>query len=144
MKYRKASHVTFDCRYHLVRVTRFRNDALWWSLVIDLDKRLRELCAKMYVNVISIWMEDDHVHMYISIPVSKSIPYVVQRLKWVTSKELMEKHKKYLKTWYWTEDITLRARWYFICTVWEITSDVVKNYVESQWKEENLGIEVEL
>jgi len=26
-------------------------------------------------------MEDDHVHMYISIPVSKSIPYVVQRLK---------------------------------------------------------------
>lgn len=110
----------------------------------DLDKRLRELCEKMYVNVISIWMEEDHVHMYISIPVSKWIPYVVQRLKWITSKEMMKKHKKYLKSWYWTEDVTLRARWYFICTVGEITSEVVKNYVESQWREENLGIEVEL
>jgi putative transposase len=81
MKYRKASHVTYDCRYHLVWVTKYRNDALYDELITDLDRRLRELCKNMYVNVISIGMEEDHVHMYISIPVSKSIPYVVQRLK---------------------------------------------------------------
>jgi REP element-mobilizing transposase RayT len=98
----------------------------------------------MYVNVMSIWMEDDHVHMYISIPVSKSIPYVVQRLKWVTSKEIMKEYKSYLKRWYWSEESTLRARWYFVCTVWEITSEVVKNYVDAQWKEDVLWIEVEL
>ena len=98
----------------------------------------------MYVEVISIWMEEDHVHMYISIPPSKPIPYVVNVLKWTTSRELMIKYKEYLKRWYWSEHATLWARWYFVCTVWEMTADIVKNYVESQWQEENLGVEVEL
>jgi len=57
MKYRKASHVTYDCRYHLVWVTKYRNDALYDELITDLDRRLRELCKNMYVNVISIGME---------------------------------------------------------------------------------------
>ena len=144
MKYRKASHTTFDCRYHLVWITRWRNDAIGWEFQKDLEKMLRELCEKMYVNVISIWMEEDHVHMYISIPPSKGIPYVVNRLKWVTSRELMKKHREYLRKWYWSEEATLRARGYFICTVGEVTSEVVKKYVESQWQEENLWVEVEL
>jgi len=71
----------------------------------------------MYINVISLGMEEDHVHMYISIPVAKPIPYIVQKLKGTTSKEMMRKHRKYLKTWYRSDDVTLRARGYFICTV---------------------------
>ncbi len=110
MKYRKASHVTFDCRYHLVWVTKYRNDVLDEKLIKDIDERLRELCKKMYVNVVSIGMEDDHVHMFVSIPPSKPLPYVVQRLKGITSKEMMKKHKKYLKRWYWSEESTLWAR----------------------------------
>lgn len=98
----------------------------------------------MYVNVMSIGMEDDHVHMYVSIPVAKSIPYVLQRLKWITSKEIMKKYRAYLKKRYRSEDATLRARGYFVCTVWEITSEVVKNYVDAQGKEEVLWVEVEL
>lgn len=54
MKYRKSSHVTFDCRYHLVRVTKYRNDVLDEKLIKRLDERLRELCKKMYVNIMSI------------------------------------------------------------------------------------------
>jgi putative transposase len=77
-------------------------------------------------------MEDDHVHMYVSIPPSKPIPYVVRILKGTTSRELMEEHKKYLKRWYWSEEATLWARGYFVCTVGEMTSEVVKRYVESQ------------
>lgn len=110
MKYRKASHVTFDCRYHIVWVTKYRNDALNDKIVKRLKEILIELCRKMYVNVISIGMEDDHVHMYISIPVAKPIPYVVQRLKGITSKEIMKEYRSYLKKRYWSEDATLRAR----------------------------------
>ena len=143
MKYRKASHTTFDCRYHIVWVTKFRNDALWDRI----QKRLRGIlgyeCEKMYVNVISMWMEEDHVHMYVSIPVSKPIPYVVQILKWISSKIIREEFSDYLKRWYW-DSKSLWARWYFVATVWEITNEIVKNYVENQWKEEVLWIEVEL
>ncbi len=89
-------------------------------------------------------MEDDHVHMYISIPVSKWIPYVVKRLQGVSSRLIMKEYRTYLKKRYWSDEATLRARWYFICTVGEITSEVVKKYVEEQGKEEVLWEEVEL
>ena len=103
MKYRKASHCIFDCKYHIVWITRWRNDAIWWELQEDLEKMLRGLCKKMYVNVISIWMEEDHVHIFVSIPPSKPIPYVVKMLKWNTSKELMGKYREYLRRWYWSQ-----------------------------------------
>jgi putative transposase len=118
-----------------VWITKWRNGAIGGEFKEDLEKRLKELCAKMYVNVLSIGMEEDHVHMYISIPPSKSVPYVINRLKGVTSKEMMEKHRKYLKKWYWSENSALWARGYFICTVGEVTAEVVNEYVSSQGKD---------
>ena len=97
----------------------------------------------MYVNVISMWMEEDHVHMYVSIPVAKPIPYVVRVLKWKSSRIIREEFRDYLKRWYW-DSTALRARWYFVATVGEITSEVVKSYVENQWKKDVLWVEVEL
>jgi putative transposase len=86
----------------------------------------------MYVNVLNIGMENDHVHMYISIPPAKSVSYVVNKLKGITSREMMEKYEKYLKKWYWAEKSTLWARGYFIATVGEMTAEVVRDYVASQ------------
>ena len=144
MKYRRASHYTFDCRYHIVWITRWRNDAIWWEMQESLDKRLREISKQMYVNVISIGMESDHVHIFVSIPPSKPIPYVVNRLKGVTSREIMEEYRSYLRRWYWWENATLRARGYFVCAVGEVTADIVKHYVESQWEKEVLWEKVEI
>ncbi len=87
-------------------------------------------------------MEEDHVHLYVSIPISKPIPKMVQKLKWTTSKIIREDFKKDLEKYYHKD--VLWARWYFIATVWEINDDIIKNYVEKQWKEEVLGKEIEL
>ena len=54
MKYRKASHVTFDCRYHIVWITKYRNPALSKEIQKDLDILLRKLCKGMYVNVLRL------------------------------------------------------------------------------------------
>lgn len=94
------------------------------------------------MNVLNIWMEEDHVHLYISIPVSKPIPLMIQKLKWTTSKTIREDFKKDLEKYYHKN--ILWARWYFIATVWEISDDIIKNYVDKQWKEEVFGKEIEL
>jgi putative transposase len=96
----------------------------------------------MYVQVLSIWMEEDHVHMYINIPLNSPIPMVVNRLKWRTSHVLRYEFREYLKEFYWKP--CLWATWYFIATVWEVNDETIKNYVEMQWKEDALWEEVEL
>jgi putative transposase len=81
MQYRKSSHNVQDCRYHIVWITKYRRKCLSEKIQNRLRKILEELCGEMYINVIKIGMEADHVHMYVNIPVSQYIPYVMKRLK---------------------------------------------------------------
>jgi putative transposase len=141
-KYRKWSHTTYDCRYHLVWITKYRNKCLTEEMQKRLEQILRWVCSEWYVNILSIWMEEDHVHMYISIPLSKPIPKVVQALKWRSSRLLRKEFSLELDKWYWKP--VLWADWYFMATVGEINHETIKKYVDMQWKEEVLWVEVEI
>jgi len=96
----------------------------------------------MYVHILKLGFEEDHVHMYVSIPLSQPIPYVIQKLKWWSSIVIRKEFKKYLKQFYWEPE--LWAIGYFICTVWEVNDSIIQKYIEQQWKEDVEGIEVEL
>ena len=140
MKYRKWSHTTYDCRYHLVWITKYRHKCLSTKLQKRLELLLRWICKELYVQILSVWMEEDHVHMYISIPLNS--PMVVHRLKWRTSKVIQEEFREELQEYYWKPK--LWATWYFIASVWEINHETIKNYVEQQWNEEHWEKEIEL
>ena len=141
-KYRKWSHTTYDCRYHLVWITKYRNKCLTEKMQKRLEIILRWICKEWYVNILSIWMEEDHIHMYISIPLSKPIPKVVQMLKWRSSRLIRKEYEWELKKWYWKK--VLWADWYFIATVGEINHETIKNYVDMQGKEDVLWTEIEI
>ena len=137
--YKQWSHTTYDCRYHLVRITKYRKWRIHDKIKPILENMLRDICEELFVKVISIWMESDHVHMYISIPLQTwHIPDVVQKLKWSSSKILWddEKLKTRFKNFYWRDWVGKRARWYFICTVWEVNDKLIKEYIEQQWQNE--------
>ena len=136
MKYREWSHNKQDCRYHIVWITKYRRKCLSEPIRKRLQGLLEEISKEMYVDVISIGMEEDHVHMYVNIPVSQYIPYVVKKRKWISSKEIRKEFKEELKEYFWNP--VLWAVGYFICTVWEITSEHVKKYVEEQWRKDVL------
>lgn len=97
----------------------------------------------MYVKILSIGFEEDHVHMYVSIPLTNPIPYVVQILKWRTSKVIWSQYEKYLRNYFWEKNV-LWAVGYFVCTVWEVNHEIIKKYVDEQWKEDVEGTEIEL
>lgn len=139
-EYRKWWHTTYDCRYHIVWITKYRHPCLNSKMQKRLEWILRIICKKQYVKVISIWMEEDHVHMYVSIPLSKPIPMIVQYLKWKSSKMMRWIFEKELKSYYWKN--VLWAKGYFVATIWEMNHDVIKNYVENQWKKDVLWDEV--
>ena len=136
MKYRVSSHNKQDCRYHIVWITKYRRECLSKWIQDRLRVVLGEICGKMYINVLKLWMEEDHVHIYISIPVSQYIPHVVKKLKGISSKVIREEFKNELSEYFWNP--VLRAVGYFVCTVWEINDKIIKQYIEEQWKEDIL------
>ena len=140
--YRKWSHTTYDCRYHLVWITKYRRPCLTEKIQKRLEILLKWICKWLFVKILSIWMEEDHVHMYISIPLSMPIPKAVKMLKWWSSRQIRKEFHEDLKEWYWKS--VFWADWYFIATVWEINHETIKNYVDMQWQEENKTEEIEL
>ena len=87
--YKRGSHTVWDCKYHLVWVTKYRYPVLGG----DVGQRCRELLREtaraheMVVHAGSI--NRDHVHMLLSIPPSLSVSRAVQYLKGRSSHKLL-------------------------------------------------------
>jgi putative transposase len=79
--YKRGGHTVWDCKYHLVWVTKYRYAVLGG----DVGQRCRELLREtaraheMVVHAGSI--NRDHVHLLLSIPPSLSVSRAVQYLK---------------------------------------------------------------
>ncbi len=143
MKYQKSSHATYDVRYHIVWITKYRNPFMTKEIQDRLEKIIRWISKKLWVIIIKIWMEEDHVHMYCRIPLTKPISTIVWHIKRESSKAIKSYFYKEIKRWYW-KTWNIWWVWYFVSSVWEINWEIISNYVEQQWEEENKIEEIEL
>ena len=131
--YWKSSHCVYDCRYHLVWITKYRRPALSKLIQKRLSIILREVCDKFRVRILNLGFEEDHVHLYVSIPVVHPIPMLVHRLKGVSSFQLRKEFGAELSKFYWSKKV-LWAVGYFVATVGEVNHETIKKYVEEQGK----------
>jgi putative transposase len=87
--YKRGSHTIWDCKYHLVWVTKYR----YPILVGDVGQRARELLREIArSNEMTIYagaVNRDHVNMLISIPPQLSVSRAVQFLKGKSSHKLL-------------------------------------------------------
>jgi putative transposase len=132
--YWKGSHCVYDCRYHIVWITKYRRKCLDEEIQRELKEILEKVSEEMYVKVLKMGMEEDHVHLYVSIPPSQPLPMVVQRYKGVSSKEIRKAHGKRLKEYYWKP--VLWAVGYFVASVGEVNDEIIRRYVENQGKKD--------
>ena len=133
-QYFNASHCVYDCRYHIVWITKYRRKCLDGKIKAKLSAVLDGVCSELYVKIIKMGMEEDHVHMYVSIPPVQPLPYVVQMLKGRSSKVIRQKFAKELKLHYWKP--VLWAVGYFVATVGEVTHKAIAKYVEEQGRKD--------
>ena len=131
--YKTTWHAIYDCKYHLVRVTKYRYSVL----VGDVWEKTRELIrwiAQRYDMKIYSWaVNRDHIHLLISIPPHLSVSKAVQLLKWTSSHKLQREFPKLKKRY---RGQHLRARWYRVASSGNVTDEVRKTYIDNQRPEE--------
>jgi len=129
MKYQKSSHATYDVRYHVVWITKYRNPFITNEISERLEFLIRNISEKLWVVIIKIWFEEDHVHMYCRIPLTKPISSTIWYIKWSISRTIKKDFYNEIKKWY-RKTWEIWAVWYFVASVWEINWDIVSKYVE--------------
>lgn len=127
--YRKTAHTTFDCKYHLVWITKYRKPILVGLVAERVRELIRGICKENEVEILKGHISKDHVHLFVSVMPQYSISKLMQYLKGKSSYKLMQENKQISKVfWGWH----LWARGYFVATSGNVTDEVIMEYIKNQ------------
>lgn len=127
--YRKTSHSTYDLKYHIVWITKYRKKVLKGEVAQKVRELIREICKGNDIEILKGHVSVDHVHLFVSIPPHLSISKVVQYLKGKSSRKLLFAFKS-LQQQFWGRH--LWARGYFVASSGNVTDEVIMKYIEEQ------------
>lgn len=125
-KYQASSHVTYNIGYHVVFSTKYRYNLLRYSAATLLKELLTETSLQAGVNIRTMEVMPDHVHLFITAPPSLPVPDFVRKLKGRTS-FILRRRFKYLRKY-----PSLWTRSFFVESVGHISEKTVVKYIENQ------------
>ena len=128
-KYRKTSHVVYECKYHIIWVPKYRYPILTGQVALRVRELVRQISMANEVEIITGSISSDHIHIFVSIPPSLSISKFVQFVKGATSRKLQLEFDA-LRKRYWGQHIW--ARGYFVATVGSVTEEMIQEYIRKQ------------
>ena len=98
--YRKTTHTTYDIKYHIVWITKYRKSVITGQIAKRTQELIRLICKNNDVEILSGHVSKDHIHLLVSSPPSLSVSKLVQYLKGNTSHKLQMEYKELNKP-YW-------------------------------------------
>ena len=127
--YRKTSHTTYDCKYHIVWITKYRKPVLGGEVGKRVRELIRGICKQQEGEILSGHVSKDHIHLFVSVPPHLAISKLVQYLKGKSSYKLLQENKQ-LSRLFWGRH--LWARGYFVSTSGNVTDEVIMEYIRNQ------------
>ena len=125
-------HTRWNCKYHIVFAPKFRRQAIYGKLKIDIGRILRILSERKRVIIEEAELCPDHIHMLVSIPPNLSVSQFVGYLKGKSSLMIFDRHAqlkyKYGNRHFW-------CRGYFVDTVGR-NKKVIAEYIRNQLMED--------
>ena len=112
--YNKLKHTTWECKYHLVWIPKYRKRVIYGQLRKYLGEILKELALQRESKIIEGHLMGDHVHVLISISPKYSVSQVVGYIKGKSAIHIARtyagKRHNFVGQSFW-------ARGYFVSTV---------------------------
>lgn len=134
-KYKKLSHVIYKCDYHIVWVPKYRLRILKGEIKTLVERDIRSLCEWKSCEVQELNVQEDHVHLLVSVPPKVSISKLMGVLKGKIAIKLFKSYPNLKQKPYWGNHFW--ARGYFVSTV-GLDEEMIRKYVKHQEKEEKI------
>ncbi len=128
MVLRRTSHAVYDTKYHLVWSPKYRK----WILRGDIRKTVKAIFEEIALNheieIDTLEIAEDHVHLFLSFPPRYSISEVVGKLKSISGSVIFKRHPE-VKEELWGGEFWEDG--YFVRTVGDkVTADVIRKYIK--------------
>ena len=133
--YRKSAHCTYDIKYHIVWITKYRKPVITGAIAERTRELIRGICQIKEVEILAGHVGSDHIHLLVSVPPHLSASKLVQYLKGNSSRKLQMEYKD-LNKQFWGQH--LWARGYFAASSGNVTDEVIREYIKNQDMQEKM------
>ena len=142
MALKRTSHTVYETKYHLVWAPKYRK----WILRGDVQKRVEEIFAEIAENhdieIDTMDVAEDHVHLFVFFPPRLSISNVVGKLKSISASVIFREHPE-IKRELWGGHFWQTG--YFVRTSGDqVTAEIIRNYIKYHKKEEKAPSQMKL
>ena len=142
MALKRTSHTVYETKYHLVWAPKYRK----WILRGDVQNRVEEIFAEIAeshdIEIDTMEVAEDHVHLFVSFPPRMSISSVVGKLKSISASVIFREHPE-VKRELWGGHFWQTG--YFVRTSGDqVTAEVIRNYIKYHRKEEKTPSQMKL
>lgn len=125
-EYRRAEKSVSSVNYHFVFVPKRRKAVLVNEIAMALQEIIFELVSEHGWRLIDLEVMPDHVHMFINSPPHESPSQIAKWVKGRASNILRKEYPQLKKL------PTLWSPSYFVATTGQVSTDVIRKYIESQ------------
>lgn len=126
--FKRLSHAVWECKYHLVWCPKYRYRVLTGDIGASVSELIGQLCQWKKLELLESNVQDDHIHMVVSVPPKYAISEVVGFLKGKSAIKLFDLHTE-LKKRYWGRHFW--AKGYCVRTV-GLDEERIRKYVKWQ------------
>jgi len=125
---KKLAHAVWNCKYHLIWCPKYRFRILKGDVKQSVEEIISQLCEWKKLEILEMNVQEDHVHLVLSIPPKLSVSSVVGFLKGKCAIKIFDKHLE-LKKRYWGRHFW--AKGYCVSTV-GLDEKKIRQYVRWQ------------
>ncbi len=123
------SHVRWNCKYHLVFVSKYRHRLIYGAVRAKIGGIIRDLSRQKGIELLEGHAMPDHIHLLLSIPPQFSVANTVGFIK---GKSAIRIHRQILRTKRMT-GLSFWATGYCVSTV-GLDEEKIKQYIKDQDK----------
>ena len=132
-RFRKLSHSIYECKYHVVFCPKYRFRIFQADIADYTRQQIHRLChQKDLVEVLEVNVQQDHIHLVMSIPPKYAVSSVMGFLKGKLALRLFGRYERLGKR-YWGRH--LWSRGYCVSTV-GLDEQQIRAYVKWQERKE--------
>ena len=138
--YESLKHTTWECKYHVVFIPKYRRKTLYAQLQRELGPVFRDLVQQKESEVLEWHVMPDHVHMLLSVPPKYSVAQVMGLVKGKSAIHIARvyagRRRNFVGQHFW-------ARGYWVSTVGR-NEEAIRRYIREQEKEDQRVDQLEL
>ena len=128
-QYRLGAHTKTDLKVHIIWIPKYRKSILVGPVAVRVRDLIRQIAMEHEINIVSGKVAKDHIHVFVSYRANQSISQIVQWLKGISSRVILQEFA-HLRKLYWGRH--LWARGYMAVSSGNITDDMIQKYIDEQ------------